>query len=129
MVKYRVRWRFDFLDGTNAIGMWSLSTKNPVDQAWNKNKGGLLRASIEGKTAEGEIITLAEVDGHDFCLFKWIAFATVPGGASGNITPIHALGGLQIVTGSHNIFALQNGRVWVEECTADDKKIHMTLGG
>lgn len=115
--------------------MWSLSTKNEIDQAWNKQKEGLLWASIEGKTADGEIVTLAQVPGQDFCLFKWMAVASAPlrlrrkDLSQPPPKPIHRLIGMEIVMRNETIKVMETGHIFREPRTVEDKRFHYAAFG
>ncbi len=64
--------------------MWSMPAVLQSDMAAFVNKEGLVRASIEAKhMVSREIVTLAEVDGWDFCNFEWIAQGRISGVGSG----------------------------------------------
>ena len=71
--RYRLRWRFDYANGTTAKGMWHLPQGNPEGQAAIAYNTSVIRASIEGEDCETfEVMIMAECDGHDFVSLKWM---------------------------------------------------------
>ena len=79
--KTLVTWRFDFgNDKPMKMGMWSMPATRQSDMAAYVNKEGLVRASIQAKDfISRKVYTMAEVDGHDFVNFEWIAQGSIPG--------------------------------------------------
>lgn len=86
--RYRVRWRFDFHGRASKCGIWNDAGGSQDEKfgtaAWSTNKTGLSRASVEGEVWDpqggwsGQVVTLAECDGHDFVNFSWQAATPVP---------------------------------------------------
>lgn len=97
--KYDLRWRFDFNGNRPAVyGKWSAPGSTPQVQAWNKNREGLVLASIEAReVGTNREFKILSVDGHDFVNFQWVAVAMVPYTLAGKVQPRHALAGLKIV--------------------------------
>jgi len=126
--KYRIRWRYDWVNRAPLYGQWSMTTKNEVDQAWNKQKDGLLWASVEGKTIDYKTVTLCQVPGQDFCFFQFHAVNRVPlrlvdtkDGqklkTSPGLTEIH---GIVVVMRTEKIFVFDTGHIFREPRTAED---------
>jgi hypothetical protein len=132
--KYRIRWRYDWLDRASKCGMWSLTTKNEIDQAWNKQKENLMFASVEGKTPEGETVTLCQVAGQDFCFFQWMAVASAPalalvGSNRKPFTPVTKLIGIKLVTRYENISVFDTGHIFREPRSAEDQAYNYAAFG
>lgn len=132
--KYRIRWRYDWLDRAPKWGMWSLSTKNPEDQAWNKQKDNLMFASVEGKTPNGEIVTLCQVAGQDFCFFQWVAVASTPAlslveTGKKPFNPVTRLIGIKLVTRYENISVFDTGHIFREPRTQEDMEYNYAAFG
>jgi hypothetical protein len=132
--KYRIRWRYDWTNRAPKMGMWSLTTKNEIDQAWNKNKEGLLWASVEGKPLTGgEPVTLVQCMGQDFCFFQWIAMASMP--ALGVLTqkkpftPITRLVGIKVVTRYEVVSVYDTGHIFREPRTKEDMSYNYAAFG
>ena len=124
VAKYRIRWRYDWTDKAPKWGMWSLSSKNEADQAWNKQKENLLFASVEGKDHEGKIVTLCQCPGQDFCFFQWICIARTPLRVMRTglkpAKPFHQLVGIKIVTRYETVSIFDTGHIFREPRTAED---------
>jgi len=129
-MKYRLRWRFDYPDKRSVYGMWSSTTKNPVDQAWNKNKGAI-RVKIEGKnmhTRKVDILVDCPVD--KFRNFSWMAIARgISGFNIGTVTPIHQLVGLEMWTTEKRIKVFDTGQIVVTPLSEGNKKINLATYG
>jgi len=77
---YRLRWRFDFLDGKVRYGIWDGAGDRLDDMAAVVNKTGLARAVIEGEAHHDGygIKPLFECDGHMYAMARWRAAAPLP---------------------------------------------------
>jgi len=127
---YLIRWRFDFLEHPSKMGQWSRPATRQEDMAAFCLKPGLVRASIEGKDFHTrEIKTLAEVDGWDYCVFKWLAMASVPGNFRGTFRPISKLFGLQIVAREREISVFPDGTVKITPRDPLEKKLNYATYG
>lgn len=105
--------------------MWDRPGDSPVDQAWSKPKDNLARAIVEVKhKVTRELKPFVVCAGEDFCNFQWIYIASVPGVVRGNVTPITSIVGLKLVTRDKKIYVLNNGKVFIEERTEEDKNFH-----
>lgn len=123
---YCLRWRFDFAGKPEVFGMWD----SAVISAWNQNKEGLVRASIEGKhRGTKQTIVLAECDGHDFRNFQWLAVSKVNPGMSGSVTPVAHNIGAKILTTSDEILVLNDGHVVRRPLTEGEKSINFATFG
>lgn len=130
MIKYRIRWRFDYVGRPEKYGLWSLSTKNMSDQAWCHNYPGLLTASVEGKTFEGKIVRLAEMSGQDFMNFQWLAQAIIPGGMpKGTVRCICSNTGLRIIGRNETIDVFDSGVVKRYQTPEEFKSIKFATYG
>lgn len=105
------RWRFDFPDKEPKFGGWN----DPDVEAWNINKTGLARASIEILREEGPK-TVVECDGHEFVNFKWVA-------VKGFATPFQIIG-LTLVGRDNEITVYTDGRHEDKQRTDEDKTYH-----
>lgn len=121
---YLVTWRFDFSgDKPSKVGMWSMPATLKSDMAAYVNKEGLIRASIAAKNIQTrEIITLAEVDGWDFCNFEWIAQGRIPGPGFGLKQLQSQVVGLRLRTRDYLFEAFTNGHVTKKARPESDKK-------
>jgi len=127
--KYLMRWRFDYLDKPSKVGMWSQSSKNPVDQAWNKNVNPS-RVKVEVKDIETrETKVVVDCPGADFLNFQWMAIARTPGFFKGSITPIHQLVGLQMWTREKKIAVLDTGKIMMTDMTPEDLNTNFATFG
>jgi hypothetical protein len=127
---YLLRWRFDFLNHPTKYGQWSRSATRLEDMAAFALKEGLVRASIEGKHIETrEIKTFAEVDGWDYCVFKWMAIASGPAFVKGSVTPVSRIVGLKIVAREREIDVLNDGTVTTAPRAKDEISINYATYG
>lgn len=131
-LKYLLRWRYDFLSHKPKYGQWDREANLMTDMACFNLKEGLIRASVEGKDIKTrEIVTLAEVDGHDFCLFQWMAVAS--GGSAFNLKGTHELVkknvGLKLVSRDYFIEVYKTGLVQKLARPDEDKKFHYAAYG
>jgi len=128
--KFRLRWRFDYPSKQSACGMWSLTTKNPVDQAWNKNSGAV-RMKIEGKDLETQqVVLLVDCPADKFRNFSWMAIARPGSGFNiGTVTPIHQLVGLEMWTSEKRIKVFDTGEIIVTPLKEEEKKLNLATYG
>jgi len=129
-MKYKLRWRFDYPDKRSRCGMWTQTTKNAVDQAWNKNTGAS-RMKIEGKNIETrQVEVLVDCPADKFRNFGWMAIARPGSGFRiGTVTPIHQLVGLEMWTTEKKIKVFDTGQILVEELKPEDKKLRLSTYG
>jgi len=122
-LKYLLRWRFDFADGKVKTGSWNGSSIT----AWDINKDGLIRASIEAKDyVTKKIKKMVECKGEDFVNFGWIGFASASAALSGvTVTPNTVIGGLNMLTRDNNIRVFINGVANFKKRTDLEKKQHL----
>lgn len=122
-LQYLLRWRFDFLDGKVKCGMWSTPATNMVDMAFYNNRGGIVRAAIEGKHIHNRnTVVLCECDGHEFVKFDWIGAArySFKDGKTAN----HPSIGLAMKTRDHIVEVYGTGEAVLKERSEADKKFH-----
>jgi hypothetical protein len=123
---FLLRWRFDYPGKAPVIGMWNSS----AIEAWNKNKEGLVRASVEVKdTVTKKTFTRVECDGHDFRNFQWLTLARVNPNFRGSVTPRPEHIGLQLLTTDRKFTVLINGKVQTEFLTEDEKSLNFATFG
>jgi len=129
-LKYKLRWRFDYPNKASRYGMWSATTKNPVDQAWNKNSGAS-RMKIEGKNTETkQVEVLVDCPADKFRNFSWMAIARPGSGFNvGTITPIHQLVGLEMWTTEKRIKVLDTGEILVTPLKEEEKTMSLATYG
>lgn len=122
---YLLRWRFDYADRASVFGMWN----SPHISAWDKNREGVVRASIEAKdVATREVRTVVACDGHEFRNFQWLAVAAV-GPFRGSVTPATHNIGLKLLTRDEEIAILVNGKGARRLLTEDEKNINFATFG
>lgn len=122
-MRYRLRWRFDFLNRPSKFGQWDRDADRLEEKACYQNREGLIRASIEGKNWRTyEVKILAECDGWDFINFAWRA--EFRGNAKTSYTR-HT--GLELWTRDIKKLVLFNGNV-VEESRVGDNYHYATFG-
>lgn len=123
---YLLRWRFDFVGRASVFGMWN----SPVNTAWNQNREGLTRASIEGKDVlTKQTVTLVECDGHDFRNFQWLAIARVNPGMRGSVSPVPEHIGLKILTTNEEVSVLVTGQCARRTLSEPEKGIQFATFG
>ena len=104
---WRLRWRFEYVDGRLKYGQWDRHGDFETDQAWRQTKENLLYACVEGKefhTKESKIFHRCL--GQDFVNFNWMATSTVPSNFSGAVTPTPRIVGLTLIdrTKKHAVY-------------------------
>jgi hypothetical protein len=123
---YLLRWRFDFHGKAAVFGMWS----NPFNTAWNQNREGLARASIEVKSNKTSLTqTAVECDGHDFRNFQWLVLSRVNPSFRGSVTPRAEHVGLKILTTNEEISVLIDGQCARRKLTEEEKGIQFATFG
>lgn len=133
--KYRLRWRFDYLDKTAKWGMWGHPGPKGDNhtKAWCHNRGKVVRACIEGKDiVTQQIVVLAECDGHDFVNFEWAAAASLPGIIApgfGSLKPRSRVVGLTLVTREWRIEIIDTGEFERKPRTAAEKRMNLATFG
>jgi len=123
-LKFLLRWRFDFVDGKVKTGCWN----GDAITAWNINKDGLIRASIEAKDyVTKKIKKMVECKGEDFVNFGWIGFASASAALMGGVTvtPNTKIGGLSMLTRDNNVRVFINGAANFKKRTDLEKKQHL----
>jgi len=123
---YMLRWRFDFTNRASVFGMWN----SPVNTAWDKNREGMTRASIEAKSVKTCLTsTVAECDGHDFRNFQWIAIARVNPNFRGSVSPPPEHVGLKILTTTEEVAVLITGQCARRQLSPEEKGINFATFG
>ena len=123
---YLLRWRFDFTNKAPVFGMWNSSGI----EAWDKNREGLVRASIEAKSQVTKLTkAVAECDGHEFRNFQWLAIARVPPNFRGSISPRPETVGLKILTTDEEVTVLMSGQCEKRPLTEGEKSIPFATYG
>jgi len=131
--KYYLRWRLDFKDHRpTRFGIWDRPGKGS-DNVQYCNTTNLLRASIEGKDVfTNEIRTIADCDGHHFCLFRYKAACHIGLKMSRHQSRIPTrteIVGLVLVTTDIETLISNNGEVQVTRRTEEDKNYHYATYG
>jgi hypothetical protein len=131
---YRLRWRFQFLNKPDRVGVWNLISDNPDDAAWRVPKEGLVRAAIEGEDRETfEEKVLLEVFGDDYVSCTGEMFARMPGmGFQGShVTPQAHLYGVSFLTRTEKITVHVDGSTERRPLTEEEKqfKLHEHIVG
>lgn len=129
--RYRLRWRFDYANGSTKFGIWDNPGTTDHDKAWNKTKG-IVRASIEAKEiATSKIGTIIECKGSAFRNFQWVAAARVPKaiGLKGSITPPTQLVGIKLLTENDEYCVLGTGELKKRPLTDAEKSIQFAAYG
>lgn len=73
----RLRWRFDYHDGTHRAGLWDEAGKRPKEKWSYQPSNGMLKASIEVVDKSGVPYLAVSVPAHDFKRFEYHAVAIV----------------------------------------------------
>lgn len=123
---YVLRWRFDFHGKAPVFGMWG----SPRNTAWDQNREGLARASIEAKSAKTSITsTVVECDGHDFRNFQWIVVSRVNPNFRGSVTPPAEHVGIKLLTTHEEVAVLLTGQCARRRLTEAEKNLHFATFG
>lgn len=127
---YKVTWKLEFINHPTKKGLWLKPYQDNSQNAHAQMKEGLVRASIIGKHFNGgEEETLAQCDGWDYCLFKWLALAGAPGWAKGDLKLVSNNVGLCLVTREKEIKVFIDGSTSIIDRTHEDKKFHYATFG
>ena len=125
--KYRLRWRFDFANGTKKIGPWNGNSPHHRDMAFSIKKDGLVRAFIEGeKVGEWVIKPMLEVDGHMYASAQWQTAAGVSPFGTGEYTAKGRIIGLSLLTNDEKLTVFVDGRGERRPLTAHEKQFQIT---
>lgn len=115
--KYRLRWRFDFVNKPTRIGQWNSSEQ----KACFINTDGLLRACIEAEDqTTWEVKTLCECQGADYVQFQWLATFTYDNSLQG----YHALVGLKLKKRYTEVYCYLDGSMTEVKRPEEDLKFH-----
>jgi len=128
--RLRLRWRYDYLDHKPpVVGIWSYSSNNPNEQAWNKSKENLAYATIEGKTMNSQPVTLVRCAGLDFCFFQWESIGKANPFFKGKSNVIHFLYGLSMITRDEKILVRDDGKIFRIPRTQEDMNYNYAAFG
>lgn len=128
--EWLLRWRMDFAGRPTKIGHWGRSEVQLSGMAAMQMREGLVRAAVEAKNIiTRETMILAECDGWDFNLFKWMANAHAPCFIKGSITPYTRCVGLMLVTREFEIEVYDTGDIIKVARTEEDKNFHYATFG
>lgn len=117
---YRLRWRFDFVDGRVKRGIWMDSSGKKCDGASHVNKNGLIRACIEGEHVKTfETVTFVEVEGPRYVSTQWDMVARMRTGFRGEKI------GLSFLTDKEKVSVLVNGQVGMRDLTQEERKFKL----
>jgi hypothetical protein len=109
--KYRLRWRFDFLNKAPKIGIWNGNGREE-DGAWRISKDGLVLASIEGESLETcEIKTFLDIPGHLYVSAEWEAYSKSPWRPQQDIKLITFIAGLTFITPVERLIVFVDGSI------------------
>lgn len=119
---FLLRWRFDFSNHKpTRTGQWGIAhSHEPSKMAAFVNKEHLTRACVEGMNQEtGQILIMAECDGHEYVNFKWLAEVR-----HNDCGTTSAITGLMLVTREQQISVSGTGQIHVEQRPDEDKTFH-----
>lgn len=103
--------------------MWSRPAVLPSDMAAMQPRDNIARASVEGKNVvTREVITLAECDGWDWCLFQWMEEMRYQMGDTA--AAAKTIVGMQLVTRSIWVEVKDTGEVTRVPRTKEDMSYH-----
>lgn len=125
MRRFRLRWRFDFIDKKSKCGVWDLASNLFVDSAVAVNKSGLLWASIEAESIDPhnyKLETLVQVPGQDFASFQGEVFSRVGAFGVGEAQVRAHVCGISLLTNDECITANVDGSVARRALTAKEKE-------
>lgn len=122
--RLRLRWRFDFSNRKPRFGQWTRPASRKEDMAAFNHSQNLVRASIEAQNiATGEILPIAECDGHEFVNFQWIS--ALFGLEGGHVKIV----GMALTTRDYRAEVYVDGTSKVEPRSEDDKKFNYATFG
>jgi len=130
VMKWLLRWRFDFISHPMKAGQWDRSATLMSDMACYNMKEGLVRASIEAKDIQTrEVKTIIEVDGHNFCNFQWIAITRSPAILHGAMNIRGTNVGLRLIARESSFEVYKDGTITIKERSEEDKKFNFAIYG
>lgn len=111
--RYKLRWGFEYQDGSIKFGMWNNPGSNPIDQAWFNNKN-IAYAFIDRRddhTAEVKQIVRCSKD--EFLNFQWMYVSFMPSLLSlkGSVTPLTKVSGLTMLTTNIAVDCFADGSI------------------
>lgn len=115
--KYKLRWGFEYTNGTVKRGLWSHSGTTQADKALYNNTN-VAYAFIERRNDHtGEVKEVARCSSDKFINFQWNCNGIVPSlaGLSGSITPVSYITGLTMLTTDCAVDAMCCGKVDAKE--------------
>ena len=110
---YWLRWRFDFAGRASKRGIWNAGGSE-MDGAWCVKKDGLVRVAVEGQCIyTHNLVTLFELDGHEYACAEWDAYSKLPGFYKGDfaVKPRTFISGISLLTQTERIMIRVNGKV------------------
>jgi len=125
---YRLRWRFEFLNGKpSKVGVFDATSDLPQDSAWAVNKEGLAYAIIEGECRHTFATKRLYVcDAVDYVSMQWEAYSKSP---SLGLKPEHGsfklrpvISGLSVLTREEKITCWTDGTVTKEPLSEHDQQ-------
>jgi hypothetical protein len=122
---YRLRWRFEFLDGkAPRSGLWSMQERDSLHGAWSVNKSNLAFALVQYECLRTQKVgVFAECAGPDFVNFEWIGQVVVrPLTELERSTYSPTILGLQLVTRDLVLKVFVDGTHQVHARSEEDKK-------
>jgi len=134
-MKYRLRWRYHYKNGTTKYGMWSRAAEEDDHHnlAWANHKDTLKVAAIEGKDIRtSEIKTLVDCQGHDFVNFQMMAIAMCPSIFPKGVTalrPITQMIGLSMTTRNKLVEVFDTGEITMRDRTEKEKNGNLRIFG
>jgi hypothetical protein len=128
--QYRLRWRYEFINGTFRYGMWDQTLENyPATQASKNLIAPLLYAVIEGEHfISQKIIRLYECSGQDFCNFQWQAICGLPVGGAMGALQSHTIG-MIIISRDFKTTVFCDGKISVVNRTEQEKNTNFEIYG
>lgn len=127
--KFFLRWRFDYPNKPSVYGMWSQTTNNPIDQAWNKTTGAI-RMKIEAKHVDTkQVSVLVDQPAEDFRNFSWMVNARMTVLGKIKSRPMHQLVGLEMWTRDSKIQVYDDGTIAKKPLSEADKKLNLATYG
>jgi len=128
--KYKLRWCFEYKNGSIKYGMWSHSgPKGDLHtKAWANNKD-IAYALIERKDNNAAIKQIVRCDHTRFLNFQWLTngCSINPLKIKGNVTPLTWIVGLKMMTTDCEIDCFGDGRIVPSDLK--NKNIHFKTFG